>query len=342
MGPFDWNGNGTHDAFDTFMDMKIIEDANRDDDYSDDTSDYDDDDIYADDTSDFDNDDTDFDDDITSSSGYTPPSHFSSRAANNKKASNMSFQDELKQNMRTPEAAKKENSEILNGAMRYDAERTLSEIKSTLIYKAKNAEYITENGVTYLTCFCQMPYRFMKTRREDNGDQLKQNQQTFFLFRDSNLVYMTWNNYEIEPKYSNEYRIYISILKELAAKENITIESVVYSGKEKKYVPFPSRVRNDYSTGWHLCAKATTVVSGNLENVQTKAAPKPEPTTTAHAQNHIESKQQEANEAVIVKSLLCIAVCVVGFVIMINVGGLIGAAALIGAALLGYKITKLK
>ena len=30
MPGFDWNGNGRHDAFDSFMDMKIINDATGD------------------------------------------------------------------------------------------------------------------------------------------------------------------------------------------------------------------------------------------------------------------------------------------------------------------------
>ena len=186
-----------------------------------------------------------------------------------------------------------------------------------------------------------MPYRFMRTRREDNGDQLKQNQQTFVLFRDPNLVYMTWNNYQVEPKYSTEYQQYIFALKELAAKENIRIESVVYNSRENKYVPFPSRVRNDYSTGWSLCVKATTVISGNAENIVSNATPSTSYSAPAPQNKAPSSSQQtapESNGTTIVKSLLCVGLCVLGFVIMANAGGLIGALALIGAAILGYKI----
>ena len=175
----------------------------------------------------------------------------------------LDFQEELKQNMRSPEVVRRENAERMNNAMKYDAERTMREIKNALMYKAKNAEYVIENGVTSLTCFCQMPYRFMRSREEDNLEQLKQNQQIFVLFRDPNLIYMTWKNYEINPKYNNEYWQYISALKELAKKEKISIESVVYNSRDKKYVPFPSRVRNDYSGGWWVCVKAKIVVSSN-------------------------------------------------------------------------------
>lgn len=45
---------------------------------------------------------------------------------------------------------------------------------------------------------------------------------------------MTWNNYEIEPKYSNEYWEFITALKQLATAEHISIESVVYNGRDKK------------------------------------------------------------------------------------------------------------
>lgn len=334
MPGFDWNGNGSHDAFDSFMDMKVMGDVNSDNDSDMDSSeDYDDD---FDDAS---------EDEPVRTSSYSRVRH-SSFSPEKITSSGMSFQDELKQSMRTPETVKKENADRLNNAMRYDAERTLREIKNALLYKAKNAEYITQNGVTSLTCFCQMPHRFMRTRREDNGDQLRQNQQTFFLFRDPKLIYMTWNNYEIEPKYSTEYRQYISALKELAAKENISVESVVYSSKENKYVAFPSRVRNDYSFGWSLCVKATTIISGNTENInrQSKVPTGYKPVqelTQDENQSHTQQKEPESNGTTIVKSVLCVGVCVLGFVIMANVGGLIGALALIGAAFLGYKIMNL-
>lgn len=334
MPGFDWNGNGSHDAFDSFMDMKVMGDVN-----SDNGSEIDSSEDYADDFDDA----SDYEPARTSSYSRVRHSSFSTE----RKASNgMSFQDELLQSMRTPETVKKENADRLNNAMRYDAERTLREIKNALLYKAKNAEYTTENGVTSLTCFCQMPHRFMRTRREDNGDQLRQNQKNFFLFRDPKLIYMTWNNYEIEPKYSTEYRQYISALKELAAKENIDVESVVYSSKENKYVTFPSRVRNDYSFGWSLCVKATTIISGNTEKTNRQ---RENPTTYTPVQEITQSKNQsdtqqkepESNGTTIIKSILCVGVCVLGFIIMANVGGLFGALALIGAAFLGYKIMNL-
>lgn len=337
MGPFDWNGNGSHDAFDSFMDMKVMGDS----DSSDSDSSFDDFD------SDFDSDSDEILDDDTPIITHHSYSGYPTYSSNKKANSGMSFQDELKQSIRTPEVVKKENTERMNNAMRYDAEHTLREIKSSLLYKAKNAEYTTENGVTSLTCFCQMPHRFMRSRREDNGDQLRQNQQTFFLFRDPNLVYMTWNNYEIEPKYSSEYYQYIAALKELASKENIIIESVVYNGREKKYVAFPSRVRNDYSYGWTLCVKATTVISGNANNIPSKNVSQPTTvgttSTQSKTQTNTEQKQPDSNGTTIVKSILCVGICLAGFAIaMAAEGGLIGAAALIGAAFLGYKIMTLK
>jgi len=336
MPGFDWNGNGSHDAFDSFMDMKVMSDSSE-------TSD----DVFSA-----------FDDTSEDTLDYSGENVNVSRAeligalgsastykSNSSSKSSTNFQDELKQNLRTPETVRQENAERTSNAMRYNAERTMREIKNVLLYKAKNAEYLTENGRTYLTCFCQMPYRFMRTRREDNGEQLRQNQKTFVLFRDPNLIYMTWNNYEIEPKYSNEYWQYITALKELAAKENISVESVVYNGRDKKWVAFPSRVRNDYSSGWTLCVKATTIISGQTQNNPVRTTP-----ASSSSSNHISSQQQNkeqssveqnepvSNGTVIAKSILAIGLCALAFVIMINVGGIIGALSLIGAAILGYKI----
>lgn len=331
-GPFDWNGNGSSDAFDHFMDMTVMDEVNSGDDES---SDYDD---YDSDAS---------DEDYALPSSYSGSRYPSSSNTAERAKSGMSFQDELRKNMRTPEAVRKENAEKLNNAMQYDAERTFREIKSALMYKAKNAEYITENGVTYLTCFCPMPHRFMKTRREDNGDQLRQNQQTFALFRDPNLVYMTWNNYEIEPKYWDEYWQYLSALTQLASKENIKIESVVYSGKEKKYVDFPSRVRNDYSFGWTLCVKATTVISGNSAHIPPKSSPQAtyvDPTAASQnkPQNNQQQGQTDSNGTTILKSFLAIGLCIGAFALCMSgeMGELGMGLLLIGAAFGGYFILK--
>ena len=332
MPGFDWNGNGRSDAFDHFMDMKVMSDSS---DTSDDSlSDYDD---ISDDTDDsYDDNDV----DVGRAELVGTLRNVASNRSYTSSKSSTSFQDELRQNLRSPEIVRQENADRLNNSMRFEAERTIKDIKNSLMYKAKNAEYVTENGCTSLTCFCQMPYRFMRTRREDNGDQLRQNQKNFFLFRDPKLVYMTWNNYEIEPKYSTEYRQYMSALKELAAKENIIVESVVYSSRENKYVTFPSRVRNDYSFGWSLCVKATTIISGNKETVSPKTASFASSSTNTKntTQANSQQREQESNGTTIVKSFLCIGLCVLGFVIAANAGGLIGAIALIGAAILGYKI----
>ena len=334
MPGFDWNGNGRSDAFDHFMDMKVMSDSS---DASDDSSsDYDD---ISDDTDSYDDDDV----DVGRAELIGTLRNVASNRSFTSSKSSTSFQDELRQNLRSPEVVRKENADRLSKSMRFEAERTMKDIKNSLMYKAKNAEYVTENGCTVLTCFCQMPHRFMRTRREDNIDQLKRDKQTFFLFRDPNLVYMTWNNYEVEPKYSKEYHQYMSALKELAVKENIIIESVVYSSRENKYVTFPSRVRNDYSFGWSLCVKATTVISGKKENVTVKASTYTASSTATQSKTQTTSQQREpeSNGTTIVKSVLCVGVCVLGFVIMANVGGLFGALALIGAAFLGYKIMNL-
>lgn len=260
--------------------------------------------------------------------------------------STTSFRDELKQNLRSPEVVRQENVERLNDSVRFDAERTMQEIKNSLMYKAKNAEYVTENGCTYLTCFCQMPHRFMRSRREDNIDQLCQNQKTFVLFRDPNLIYMTWNSYEVEPKHSNEYWQYISALKELAVKENISVESVVYNRRENKYVPFPSRVRNDYSLGWYLCVRARMDISSGSSSTASQTRPTPSPLVSEVKSSNEKTpparNSQESNGGVIGKSLLAIGLCVGAFALCLSgeMGQLGMAVLLIGAAIGGYFILK--
>ena len=99
MPGFDWNGNGSHDAFDSFMDMKVMGDVN-----SDNGSEIDSSEDYADDFDDA----SDYEPARTSSYSRVRHSSFSTE----RKASNgMSFQDELLQSMRTPETVKKENAD---------------------------------------------------------------------------------------------------------------------------------------------------------------------------------------------------------------------------------------
>lgn len=318
---FDWNGNGSRDAFDGFMDMKIMDEVSSEDNSTDEI-----------DT------DTTYNSDTFSSGPSHYVSHVSNRTYSETVNPNISFQEQLKNSIRSPETVKKERDDYRNSAMLREAEQTLRDIKTALVYKAKEAEYTVENGKTVVTCFCHISQRFMKYKREDNGNQLRENQQTFILFRDPNLVYMTWNNYEIEPKYSSEYWQFLNSLKSLATKENITVEAVVYNGKENKYASFPSKVRNDYSYGWHLCIKATTIISvTSTQNATTTKPPAQKCEGTQQTQENktgvamggkvIYDSSKDSNGTTILKSFGCVACCLGGMILPAMMGaGALGMA----------------
>ena len=145
----------------------------------------------------------------------------------------MSFQDELRKNMRSPEEANRENI----------------------------AKYSTQNGVKTVSCLCRISQRFLCRRSVNNSEQLRQNQQQFFLFRDPGIVYCTWECFEIEPKYSNEYHQYVEALKQLAAKENIQVEIVIHDATDNKKYSFPIKLKRFYSVHCYLSVKATTIFS---------------------------------------------------------------------------------
>ena len=173
----------------------------------------------------------------------------------------MSFQDELRKNMRSPEEANRENIAKEKEAIMAEANQTLFDIKRALIDNAKNAKYSTQNGVKTVSCLCRISQRFLCRRSVNNSEQLRQNQQQFFLFRDPSIVYCTWECFEIEPKYSNEYHQYVEALKQLAAKENIQVEIVIHDATDNKKYSFPIKLKRFYSVHCYLSVKATTIFS---------------------------------------------------------------------------------
>lgn len=173
----------------------------------------------------------------------------------------MSFQDELKKNMRSPEEVNRENAEKAKEARMTEANLTLFDIKKALVNNAKDAKYQIENGITTVSCVCRIPQRFLSRRSINNSEQLRQNQQKFFLFRDPSIVYCTWECFEVEPKYSDEYHQYVQALKQLAAKENIQVEIIIHDATDGKDYPFPAKLQRFYSVHCYLSVKATTVIS---------------------------------------------------------------------------------
>lgn len=173
----------------------------------------------------------------------------------------MSFQDELKKNMRSPEEVNRENALKEKEARMTEANLTLFDIKKALVNSANNAKYSTDNGVTKVSCICRIPQRFLRRRSINNSEQLRQNQQKFFLFRDPSIVYCTWECFEVEPKYSSEYDQYVQALKQLAAKEKIQIEIVIHDATDGKDYSFPIKLQRFYSVHCYLSVRATTIIA---------------------------------------------------------------------------------
>lgn len=158
----------------------------------------------------------------------------------------MSFQDELKNSIKTKEEAEQSASDKITAIAEYEAKRLIKEIKSALIAKAKVADYQTINGTTVVTCTCPLPLRYLCKRRLDNNAQIIANTRKL-LFKNRNLVYQTWYICEIAPQYEEEYKRLTNILRSLASEDKIDINFVICEKREKKIYPFPSQIE-----GFHL------------------------------------------------------------------------------------------
>ena len=328
MPGFDWNGNGRSDAFDRFMDMKVTSET-------------------------FDNDNDTFDADLETdekidnhyhraNDASSPSTTYNTTVGGNTSSSrtqSTSFQDELRNNMRAPETVRQENAERERSSAMWEAKRTLDTIKKVLLHKVQNAEYINKNGVTSVSCVCDINYRYLRKRSYNNGDQLRQNQQKFVLLRDPNLIYRTWDVFDVEPKYSSEYHNFMSALREIASKENITIEPVLLNGKNGVY-SFPSTTEKIFGYV-QLAVRATTILATdpNYRETQAEVPQTPKTNTT---ETKTTATTTDDNATTIVKSILCVVVCVLAFAICLSgdIGKLGMALIMIGAAVLGYFIMR--
>ncbi len=338
MPRFDWNGNGKTDAFDTFMDMQVMSSSEDDKSSS-----------FSDDDFSESNDNEDFE--THSSSTGSSYRTYPPRATGTTQKSSMSFQDELRQNLRSPETVKQENAQRENNARMAEASLTMRQIKAALVQSAKDARYTTQNGVTTVSCICQIPQRFLRRRRGDNGKQLRENNQKFVLLRDPNLIYRTWMDFDLEPKNSSEYWQYMSALKQLAADENISIECVLQDAKENKIYPFPTQVPGTSNIFWNLCVRASTGIPSGSSNGTSQQKPTTyevkQPVYEAKTVNETPAQQpqqntQESNGSVIGKCALAIGLCVGAFALCMSgeFGELGMGLLLIGAAIVGYLILK--
>ena len=174
------------------------------------------------------------------------------------------FQEELRRNLRSPEAVAKEKEDEETARQYENGAFELSQLKQALIESAKSAQYTVENGVTKVYCLYKPLHgrSYLRMNVTDNMEQLVQDRKRLAIFRDPDLVLQSWRHFEIDPRWSDEYRLFSGALKELAARENIFVEFVVYNRNTEQVYPFPSTVDEHYSmSSCELRIKASTVVA---------------------------------------------------------------------------------
>ena len=255
MPGFDWNKNGKKDNFDRYMDMKVISSA---------TDDVDSDDFDIDDEYDEDSEEEIYDDINLDIDNVVTP-NIPSKNSNEQQTN--SFQEELKKNMKTPEVVQKEKYDIERKYAMSQAEITMKKIKEYLMYKVQHGEYEQEEGVTFVSCTCDINQHYLRSQWYNNTAEIKKDKETFFLFRDPNLVYKSGYYYDIKPDYKLEYNLFINALKELARKEKITIETVLVSGGKEYPIPYKLDSLGNYTK---LCVKATTIILKRLKKNKRK------------------------------------------------------------------------
>ena len=165
----------------------------------------------------------------------------------------MSFQDELKRNMRSPETA-------INASIQFEAKQTIDNIKKELMACVKLGKYTTQNGVTMVTCYYGISLHRLRSSYENNGEAIRRDSKRFFLFREAGLVYRTWWEYDIKPQYSTEHAQFMTALKQLAAEENIRVECGIHTPKDGRFYSLPAKIDSLYADRASFCIHAWTIV----------------------------------------------------------------------------------
>lgn len=302
MPGFDWNKNGKKDNFDRYMDMKVMssvsDDVDSDNlDIDDDYNEYGEEQVDEDVVFDVDN--------------IEVPNV---NTTNSKRNQTNSFQEELKKNMKTPEKVRQEKAEYERKSAMWEAERTIKKIKEYLLYNVQQGEYEIEDGVALVSCTCDINQHYLRSQWYSNTAELKKDKETFFLFRDPNLVYKSGYYYDIKPDYIHEYDLFMTALNELARKEKLTIEVVLVNGN--KVFSFPNRL---YSLSGYvkLCVKATTIISGNSSAHKIKTIKEKQEEENISKFKEIQ-KQNEEGWATFWKSILVVGIIILAFVICFN------------------------
>lgn len=174
----------------------------------------------------------------------------------------MSFQDELKNSIKTKDEAKRVALDKINAIAEYEANQLLTTIRSTLLNKVKDADYQQINGETVVSCICPLPKRYLHILRYNNNAQIIENNRRG-IFKNRNIVYQTWYKCEIAEQYSVEYDKLVSIAKAKADADGISLNFVLYEKMEKKNYPIPSTL-----TGFHL--ECDIILSVEAKTIITK------------------------------------------------------------------------
>ena len=321
MPGFDWNKNGKKDNFDHYMDMKVmssvLDDVDSDNlDTDDELEETDEDEIDDDIELDFEN--------------VILPNH---TTKTKKGTQTNTFQEELKKNMKSPEVVQKEKDDIDRKYAICEAERTIKKIKENLLYKVRHAEYEHEDEVTLVSCTCDINQHYLRSQWYSNTAELKKDKDTFFLFRNPNLVYKSGYYYDINPDYKCDYNFFITALNELASKEKITIEIVLLNNG--KIFPFPFYL--DSLSGYvKLCVKATTIISGDGSTYKIKTVKEKQEEENISKLKEMQ-KQNEEGWATFWKCILVVGIIIFTFIICLNadIGPLGMALLLLGSVAIG-------
>lgn len=136
----------------------------------------------------------------------------------------------------------------------------MDQIKKQLIQNAKTAHYTTQNGTKIISCICSIDQQYMHIESKSNNDQLIQNEKNSFLDKDQDLISKSWDVFQMEPKYKNEFIHYISELQKMARNDNIQVECVVYDSKDNTVYAFPGITDRKLTAYYQLSIRATTII----------------------------------------------------------------------------------
>ncbi|MBE6846197.1 MAG: hypothetical protein E7508_10990 [Ruminococcus sp.] len=158
----------------------------------------------------------------------------------------MSFQDELRQNLRTPEVVKREEEERKQKSATIEAECTLIRLKLKLTENVKNAQYTIHDGVATVSSLEEISSLYLRERKQIDSVNIE-----------------IWHHYDLNPTYKEDFELFISKLKQLALNDNISIECVLADCSCNKTHFFPAKIPRPY-TYCKLCVRATTDVALDL------------------------------------------------------------------------------